>query len=75
MREGEFSDFFYGLSRGQALSGVVKPTVCVAGYHTTVFGVFSDCLLDNLPGLKTSGSTVEVIPALPRLQISTSLPR
>ncbi|XP_060143228.1 trafficking protein particle complex subunit 9 isoform X5 [Globicephala melas] len=45
------------------------------GYHTTVFGVFSDCLLDNLPGIKTSGSTVEVIPALPRLQISTSLPR
>lgn len=40
-----------------------------------VFGVFSDCLLDNLPGVKTSGSTVEVIPALPRLQISTSLPR
>ena len=45
------------------------------GYHTTVFGVFSDCLLDHLPGIKTSGSTVEVIPALPRLQISTSLPR
>ncbi|XP_060051937.1 trafficking protein particle complex subunit 9 isoform X2 [Erinaceus europaeus] len=50
-------------------------TITVNGYHTTVFGVFSDCLLDNLPGVKTSGSTVEVIPALPRLQISTSLPR
>lgn len=50
-------------------------TITVNGYHTTVFGVFSDCLLDNLPGLKTSGSSVEVIPALPRLQISTSLPR
>ncbi|XP_005613358.1 trafficking protein particle complex subunit 9 isoform X1 [Equus caballus] len=50
-------------------------TITVNGYHTTVFGVFSDCLLDNLPGIKTSGSTVEVIPALPRLQISTSLPR
>ncbi|XP_063499641.1 trafficking protein particle complex subunit 9 isoform X6 [Symphalangus syndactylus] len=50
-------------------------TIAVNGYHTTVFGVFSDCLLDNLPGIKTSGSTVEVIPALPRLQISTSLPR
>ncbi|XP_054547930.1 trafficking protein particle complex subunit 9 isoform X1 [Talpa occidentalis] len=50
-------------------------TISVNGYHTTVFGVFSDCLLDNLPGVKTSGSTVEVIPALPRLQISTSLPR
>ncbi|XP_066874222.1 trafficking protein particle complex subunit 9 isoform X3 [Kogia breviceps] len=50
-------------------------TIAVNGYHTTVFGVFSDCLLDNLPGVKTSGSTVEVVPALPRLQISTSLPR
>uniref|UniRef100_F1RSJ3 Trafficking protein particle complex subunit 9 n=1 Tax=Sus scrofa TaxID=9823 RepID=F1RSJ3_PIG len=50
-------------------------TITVNGYHTTVFGVFSDCFLDNLPGVKTGGSTVEVIPALPRLQISTSLPR
>ncbi|ELW63459.1 Trafficking protein particle complex subunit 9 [Tupaia chinensis] len=50
-------------------------TITVNGYHTTVFGVFSDCLLDDLPGVKTSGSTVEVIPALPRLQIGTSLPR
>lgn len=50
-------------------------TITVNGYRTTVFGVFSDCLLDNLLGVKTSGSTVEVIPALPRLQISTSLPR
>ncbi|XP_006912999.1 trafficking protein particle complex subunit 9 [Pteropus alecto] len=50
-------------------------TITVNGYHTTVFGVFSDCLLDNLPGIKTGGSSVEVIPALPRLQISTSLPR
>ncbi|XP_021107219.1 trafficking protein particle complex subunit 9 isoform X2 [Heterocephalus glaber] len=50
-------------------------TITVNGYRTTVFGIFSDCLLDNLLGVKTSGSTVEVIPALPRLQISTSLPR
>nr|XP_020012646.1 trafficking protein particle complex subunit 9 isoform X3 [Castor canadensis] len=50
-------------------------TITVNGYHTTVFGVFSDCLLDNLPGIKTSGSSVEVVPALPRLQIGTSLPR
>ncbi|XP_075405341.1 trafficking protein particle complex subunit 9 isoform X2 [Tenrec ecaudatus] len=50
-------------------------TITISGYHTTVFGVCSDCLLDSLPGVKTSGSTVEVIPALPRLQISTSLPR
>ncbi|KAM5280899.1 trafficking protein particle complex subunit 9 isoform 2-T2 [Ctenodactylus gundi] len=50
-------------------------TITVNGYRTTVFGVFSDCLLENLPGIKTSGSSVEVTPALPRLQISTSLPR
>ncbi|XP_040441640.1 trafficking protein particle complex subunit 9 isoform X3 [Falco naumanni] len=59
------------------LVGVPQTTgqITVNGYHTSVFGVFSDCLLDNLPGVKTNGSTVEVIPALPRLQISTSLPR
>ncbi|XP_059671880.1 trafficking protein particle complex subunit 9 isoform X5 [Gavia stellata] len=59
------------------LVGVPQTTgqITVNGYHTSVFGVFSDCLLDNLPGVKTNGCTVEVIPALPRLQISTSLPR
>lgn len=46
-----------------------------AGYHTSVFGVTSDCLLEGLPGVKTSGCLVEVIPSLPRLQLSTSLPR
>ncbi|XP_038580658.1 trafficking protein particle complex subunit 9 isoform X1 [Micropterus salmoides] len=49
--------------------------ITVNGYHTSVFGVTSDCLLEGLPGVKTSGCLVEVIPALPRLQLSTSLPR
>lgn len=59
------------------LVGVPRTTgqITVNGYHTSVFGVYSDCLLDNLPGLKNNGCTVDVIPALPRLQISTSLPR
>ncbi|OCT77208.1 hypothetical protein XELAEV_18032406mg [Xenopus laevis] len=59
------------------LVGVPRTTgqITVNGYHTSVCGVYSDCLLDNLPGLKNNGCTVEVIPALPRLQISTSLPR
>ncbi|XP_017602149.1 trafficking protein particle complex subunit 9 isoform X2 [Corvus cornix cornix] len=59
------------------LVGVPQTTgqITVNGYHTSVFGVFSDCLLDHLPGVKTNGCTVEVIPALPRVQISTSLPR
>ncbi|KAM4540062.1 trafficking protein particle complex subunit 9 isoform 1-T1 [Odontesthes bonariensis] len=49
--------------------------ITVNGYHTSVFGVASDCLLEDLPGVKTSGCLVEVIPSLPRLQLSTSLPR
>ncbi|XP_067364329.1 trafficking protein particle complex subunit 9 isoform X1 [Channa argus] len=49
--------------------------ITVNGYHTSVFGVTSDCLLESLPGVKTGGCLVEVIPALPRLQLSTSLPR
>ncbi|XP_032390959.1 trafficking protein particle complex subunit 9 isoform X2 [Etheostoma spectabile] len=49
--------------------------ITVNGYHTSVFGVNSDCLLEGLPAVKTSGCLVEVIPSLPRLQLSTSLPR
>uniref|UniRef100_A0A3Q3XLN3 Uncharacterized protein n=1 Tax=Mola mola TaxID=94237 RepID=A0A3Q3XLN3_MOLML len=49
--------------------------ITVNGYHTSVFRVTSDCLLEGLPGVKTSGCLVEVIPSLPRLQLSTSLPR
>uniref|UniRef100_A0A4W3K0H1 Trafficking protein particle complex subunit 9 n=1 Tax=Callorhinchus milii TaxID=7868 RepID=A0A4W3K0H1_CALMI len=49
--------------------------ITVNGYQTSVFGVSSDCLLENLPGVNSNGCTVEVIPALPRLQITTSLPR
>ncbi|XP_029298705.1 trafficking protein particle complex subunit 9 isoform X2 [Cottoperca gobio] len=49
--------------------------ITVNGYHTSVFGVTSDCLLEGLPSVKTSGCLVEVIPSLPRLQLSTSLPR
>lgn len=56
-----------------------KALVCVcvycAGYHTSVFGVSSDCLLDSLVGVKSSGCVVEVVPSLPRLQLTTSLPR
>uniref|UniRef100_A0A3P9HP64 Trafficking protein particle complex 9 n=1 Tax=Oryzias latipes TaxID=8090 RepID=A0A3P9HP64_ORYLA len=49
--------------------------ITVNGYHTSVFGVSSDCLLEDLVGVKASGCLVEVIPSLPRLQLSTSLPR
>ncbi|KAK1788745.1 hypothetical protein P4O66_002557 [Electrophorus voltai] len=49
--------------------------ITVNGYQTSVFGVSSDCLLDSLVGVKSSGCMVEVVPSLPRLQLSTSLPR
>lgn len=49
--------------------------ITVNGYHTSVFGVTSDCLFESLPNVKTGGCLVEVIPSLPRLQLSTSLPR
>ncbi|XP_060771357.1 trafficking protein particle complex subunit 9 isoform X1 [Neoarius graeffei] len=50
-------------------------TITVSGYHTSVFGVSSDCVLDSLVGVKSSGCVVEVVPSLPRLQLTTSLPR
>uniref|UniRef100_A0AAY4D286 Trafficking protein particle complex 9 n=1 Tax=Denticeps clupeoides TaxID=299321 RepID=A0AAY4D286_9TELE len=50
-------------------------SITVNGYHTSVFGVNSDCLLEGLPGVKTGGCMVEVVPSLPRLLLSTSLPR
>ncbi|KAM9306216.1 trafficking protein particle complex subunit 9 isoform 2-T3 [Pholidichthys leucotaenia] len=50
-------------------------SITINGYHTSVFGVTSDCLLEGLPNVKTSGSLVEVVPSLPRLQLTTSLPR
>ncbi|XP_030645125.1 trafficking protein particle complex subunit 9 [Chanos chanos] len=49
--------------------------ITVNGYRTSVFGVSSDCLLENLVGVKSSGCMLEVVPSLPRLQLSTSLPR
>uniref|UniRef100_A0A8C2KN42 Trafficking protein particle complex 9 n=1 Tax=Cyprinus carpio TaxID=7962 RepID=A0A8C2KN42_CYPCA len=49
--------------------------ITINGYHTSVFGVSSDCLLEGLVGVKSSGCMVEVVPSLPRLQLCTSLPR
>ncbi|XP_062874344.1 trafficking protein particle complex subunit 9 [Trichomycterus rosablanca] len=50
-------------------------TITVKGYQTSVFGVNSDCMLDSLVGVNSSGCVVEVVPSLPRLQLTTSLPR
>uniref|UniRef100_A0A674MYT4 Trafficking protein particle complex subunit 9 n=1 Tax=Takifugu rubripes TaxID=31033 RepID=A0A674MYT4_TAKRU len=49
--------------------------ITVNGYRTSVFGVTSECMLEALAGVKTSGCLVEVIPSLPRLQLGTSIPR
>ncbi|XP_048085395.1 trafficking protein particle complex subunit 9 isoform X1 [Alosa alosa] len=49
--------------------------ITISGYHTSVFGVSSDCLLEGLSMVKAGGCMVEVVPSLPRLQLSTSLPR
>lgn len=50
-------------------------SVSNSGYRTSVFGVTSECMLETLAGVKTSGCLVEVIPSLPRLQLGTSIPR
>ncbi|KAI7798554.1 putative trafficking protein particle complex subunit 9 [Triplophysa rosa] len=59
------------------LVGVPRTTgnITISGYHSCVFGVSSDCVLDGLVGVKSSGCMVEVVPSLPRLQLCTSLPR
>uniref|UniRef100_UPI00359002C1 trafficking protein particle complex subunit 9 isoform X2 n=1 Tax=Myxine glutinosa TaxID=7769 RepID=UPI00359002C1 len=49
--------------------------ITIAGYHTEVFGIPSRCMLQNLPHCKVMCSTVEVVPALPLTQLTTSLPR
>ncbi|KAG7266389.1 hypothetical protein CRUP_026049 [Coryphaenoides rupestris] len=44
--------------------------ITVNGYHTSVFGVNSDCLLDGLTGLKTGGS-VNVLAPLSKEELSS----
>uniref|UniRef100_A0A8C4Q3W9 Trafficking protein particle complex subunit 9 n=1 Tax=Eptatretus burgeri TaxID=7764 RepID=A0A8C4Q3W9_EPTBU len=49
--------------------------VTITGYHTEVFGIPSRCMLQNLSHCKVMCSTVDVVPALPLTQLTTSLPR
>ena len=40
-----------------------------------MYGVRSHCKLKDIPHLRNSQHIVEVIPALPHIQVSTSLPK
>ncbi|XP_063226452.1 protein brunelleschi isoform X2 [Bacillus rossius redtenbacheri] len=59
------------------LSGVPKETgeLQLQGYSTHTLGVKSNCRLRSMPGFSHPHYTVDVIPALPHMQVSTSLPK
>nr|CAD7258323.1 unnamed protein product [Timema shepardi] len=59
------------------LSGVPKEIgeLQIQGYSTHTLGVKSNCRLRHMPGFPHPHYTVEVIPTLPLLQVSTSLPK
>nr|CAD7586985.1 unnamed protein product [Timema genevievae] len=59
------------------LSGVPKEVgeLQIQGYSTHTLGVKSNCRLRHMPGFPHPHYTVEVIPTLPLLQVSTSLPK
>ncbi|XP_059485985.1 protein brunelleschi [Neocloeon triangulifer] len=61
-----------------SLAGIPRApgTLNIIGYSTHVLGVKSICLLGDLNHLHgQSQFTVEVVPAMPQLQISTTLPK
>lgn len=43
---------------------------CLIGYSTHTLGVKSNCRLKTLPKIPHSQFTIEVVPALPHLQVS-----
>lgn len=45
------------------------------GYATHVLGVKSNCRLRDIPAIRKPFFSVEVIPRLPQIQVSTSLPK
>uniref|UniRef100_T1J6X1 Uncharacterized protein n=1 Tax=Strigamia maritima TaxID=126957 RepID=T1J6X1_STRMM len=50
-------------------------TLEILGYSAHVFGVKSNCRLSDLPSIKKQSYAIEVIPALPQIQIITALPK
>lgn len=59
------------------LSGIPKTTgdLNIYGYISHVYGVRSHCKLKDIPHLRSTQHIVEVIPALPHIHVSTSLPK
>ncbi|CAM1328735.1 TRAPPC9 (predicted) [Pycnogonum litorale] len=47
----------------------------ILGYTTHVLGVKSNCKLIDLPAIKEPTYSIEVVPALPQVQVTTSLPK
>ncbi|XP_062576163.1 trafficking protein particle complex subunit 9-like [Saccostrea cucullata] len=47
----------------------------ITGYFTSVMGVKSHCKLKDLPQINLEKITVKVIPQLPQVQLTTSLPK
>ncbi|XP_076437986.1 trafficking protein particle complex subunit 9-like isoform X2 [Babylonia areolata] len=50
-------------------------TLRILGYDTQVFGVHSHCRLRDMPSVGPSHYQVEVVPALPQVALSCSLPK
>nr|XP_018912061.1 PREDICTED: protein brunelleschi [Bemisia tabaci]XP_018912062.1 PREDICTED: protein brunelleschi [Bemisia tabaci]XP_018912063.1 PREDICTED: protein brunelleschi [Bemisia tabaci] len=46
----------------------------INGYSTHTLGVKSNCRLRNIPNIPQNNFTIQVIPPMPRLQVTTSLP-
>lgn len=47
----------------------------ISGFSTHTLGVKSNCRLKDMTGMPHPHYSVEVIPALPKIDVSTSLPR
>lgn len=65
---GPYPVNLFGTPRG-------KGELHILGYTTQVLGVKSNCKLRDLNGIKRQFYSVDIIPALPQLQVTTSLPK
>ncbi|XP_033113027.1 trafficking protein particle complex subunit 9-like isoform X2 [Anneissia japonica] len=50
-------------------------TLKITGYTTTVMGIKSNCRLPMIPSIKEPYYQVDIVPSLPRLKVTTSLPK
>ncbi|XP_029650274.1 trafficking protein particle complex subunit 9 [Octopus sinensis] len=59
------------------LSGIPKTSsdLNIYGYVSHVYGVRSHCKLKDIPYLHNVQHVIEVVPALPHIQVSTNLPK